>query len=230
MAGLRIHRAADARAGQLIDVPSREALTSYNAFAKLLVAIRSLYSLLLDLETKRIKKGALYKALGCERGVLVDLVGLHAPVTSRQAFSRGLSCSLVGVRTTCDRASGSPSLIPITMSTRWAIAAACGRRRAVREPLSAAMFAGDEIPPRTRRRGAGQTAAATCWCPSWSVAASKKNKAPQVHRGVWLSSATRMARCSNLVHFVLCCLVPGAKNLAALGLPVPKQMRSTTLQ
>jgi hypothetical protein len=38
---------------------------------------------------KKSKTGAFYKALGCERGVLVDLVGLHAPVTSRRAFSRG---------------------------------------------------------------------------------------------------------------------------------------------
>jgi hypothetical protein len=40
----------------LIDVPSREALASYNALAKLLAAIRSSYSLLPDLETNIEKK------------------------------------------------------------------------------------------------------------------------------------------------------------------------------
>ena len=32
------------------------------------------------------------RAQGCERGVRVSLVGLHAPVTGHQAFSRGLWC------------------------------------------------------------------------------------------------------------------------------------------
>jgi hypothetical protein len=31
-------------------------------------------------------------ALGCERGVQVSLVGLHAPVTSRLALARGSCC------------------------------------------------------------------------------------------------------------------------------------------
>jgi hypothetical protein len=47
----------------------------------------------------RIQKTKIYstehwrRAQGCERGVRVSLVGLHAPVTGRPAFSRGLCWS-----------------------------------------------------------------------------------------------------------------------------------------
>lgn len=39
-------------------------------------------------------EGALYRALGCEQGVRVNLVGFRALVTGRRAISRGLSASV----------------------------------------------------------------------------------------------------------------------------------------
>ena len=43
-------------------------------------------------ENRIKKRGPWHRAQGCERGVRVSLVSLHAPVTGRPAFSRGLWC------------------------------------------------------------------------------------------------------------------------------------------